>query len=299
MAGTQPQADGSTPGGPPPAPPDGRSDGSVDPDGGGRSRGWWWLLVVAAVAVVVLLVVRPWEPAEPTPTPTTPPATSAEPEPPSPTPTVTVVPPAAEAVFDATTLEGLFVTTEDLESDVPAASDGIERSDGGGMVWGIPPGSSIDPAVCTTAVTVVAEAPPAFGGRVYANDRMTFVQDAAVLADPATARQAFAQLVTTVDACPTYAQVNPGMDGATWTADAAIEGQGVYPSIIQSVVHSAEGRDVPTYRGHMLVGNAIVTWTASALDDADQQDALATLGDPESLTTMVQLRAQEAVLALG
>ncbi|NKY40217.1 sensor domain-containing protein [Cellulomonas septica] len=291
MAGTQPQADGTAPDS---GPPDGSTWG---PPPERRSRGWWWLLVGAVVVAVVLLVVRPWASAAPAPTPSADSTTTGTS--PTPSPTVSVVPPADEAVFDATTLGSLFVTDADLEADVPAARDGIERTDTGEMVWGLPEGSSVDPASCTTAVTVVAEPPPAYGGRIWANDAMTFVQQVTVLPDPATARQAFAQLVTTVDACPTYSQVNPGVDGATWTADAAIEGQGVYPSIVQPVVHTAEGDDVPAYRGHLLVGNTIVTWTASALADADAQAALDTLGEPESLDTMVQQRAQKAVLGLG
>ena len=117
--------------------------------------------------------------------------------------------------------------------------------------------------------------------------------------DPAAAREAFRALVTTVDACPEYSQVNPDVDGATWTAEPAIEGQGVYPSIVQEITHSAEGSEVPGYRGHMLVGNAIVTWTAEALADGDRDAALATLGDAASLSAMVQDRAQAAVRSLG
>lgn len=296
MAGTQPQADGTAPDG---GPPDRPSEGT-DPRAR-RSRGWWWLLAVAAVAVVVLLVVRPWAGAAPVPAPSGDSSTTAASSPPSPSPspTVSVVPPAEEAVFDATTLESLFVTTADLETDVPAARPGMERLDQGQMVWGLPEGSTIEPPSCTTAVTVVAEPPAAYGGRYWANDATTFEQHVTVLPDPATARQAFAQLVTTVDACPTYSQVNPGIDGGTITADAAIEGQGVYPSIVQPIVQTAEGNEIPAYLGHLLVGNAIVTWTASALAGGDAQGALDTLGDPETLDTMVQHRAQEAVLALG
>lgn len=297
MAGTMPQPDGTTPDAAPPRGALGGPGSGAPPPQDRRSRGWWWLLVVAVVVAVVLLVVRPWASAAPVPEPSTGSTTTGAT--PTPSPTVSVVPPADQAVFDAATLGSLFVTDVDLETDVPAARDGIERTDTGEMVWGLPEGSSVDPASCTPAVTVVAQPPAAYGGRIWANDAMTFVQQVSVLPDPASARQAFAQLVTTVDACPTYSQVNPGVDGAAWTADAAIEGQGVYPSIVQPVVHAAEGDEVPAYRGHLLVGNTIVTWTASALAGGDTQDALDTLGDPESLDTMVQHRAQEAVLALG
>ena len=107
-----------------------------------------------------------------------------------------------------------------------------------------------------------------------------------------------APLVTTVDACPEYQQVNPDVDSPTWKAEPAIEGQGVYPSIVQEITHSAEGADVPGYRGHMLVGNTIVTWTAEAYGDGDRDVALATLGDAASLSAMVQDRAQAAVRSL-
>ena len=100
-----------------------------------------------------------------------------------------------------------------------------------------------------------------------------------LLPDPAAAREAFRELVTTVDACPKYSQVNAGVDGATWTAQPAIEGQGVYPSIVQEIT-LRRGHDAPAYRGHMLVGNTIVTWTAESRATIDQDAALATLGDP-------------------
>ncbi|AEE46818.1 sensor domain-containing protein [Cellulomonas fimi] len=278
MAGTEPH------GGPTP-------DGSPAP-----RRRWWWFVAAVVVIAVVLLVARPWA-AEPAPTVTAlPPATDVTAVP---SPTVSVVPPAQDAVFDASTVELLLVTADDVRASVPAARDGIDRTDGGEVVWGLPPGSSVDPAACTTAVTAVAQPPAAFAARVYANDAVVLSQQAAALPDPASARQAFADLVTTVDACPSYAQVNPGTDGGSWTGAPAIEGQGVYPSIVQDVVHTAEGDDVPAYRGHMLVGNVIVSWTASALADASPADALATLGDAESLTAMVQHRAQDAVRSLG
>ena len=49
----------------------------------------------------------------------------------------------------------------------------------------------------------------------------------------------------------------------------------------------------------MLVGNTIVSWTAQALSTGPPETSLATLGDPESLSAMVQGRAQLAVRALG
>ena len=90
-----------------------------------------------------------------------------------------------------------------------------------------------------------------------------------------------------------------GVDGAQWTAQPAIEGQGVYPSVVLEIDRTVGGTTVAGYQGQMLVGNTIVSWTAHALSTAAQQAALATLGIPASLSAMVQGRAQLAVRALG
>ncbi|MDC7120970.1 sensor domain-containing protein [Cellulomonas fimi] len=292
MAGTEAYADGSVPGDGP-----GERGG---PAGSSRGRrGWWWLLVVAVAVVVVLLVVEPWaSEGEPSPT-TTPSTSSASTAAPTPTPTVSVVPPAEDAVFDATTLDGLLLTVGDLEAGVPLAADGIERTDDGTIAWGLPEGLTVTPPGCALPETVVAEPPAAFGARRWANDAVEVTQEVAVLPDPATARQAFAELVTTVDACPGYEVFAPGSDGAGITADAAIEGQGVYPSIVQPLSLFVEGNGRAMYRGYVLVGNAIVSWSVATQSDTDPQEELDSLGEPEALDTMVQQRAQEAVLALG
>lgn len=275
-----------------------------EPQAGGpvRSRrGWWWLLfAVLALALVTVLVAQPWEPVETEPTPSVtvtppPPETTA---PTLPSPSVSVGPPGADAVFDATTAAGLFVTSEDLVNDVPAAKPGVQPLLTTGT-WGLPPGSSIVPDQCVTAVTVVEQAPTWYDTRMWGNTDFTFDQEIVMLPDPAAAREAFRELVTTVDACPKYTQVDNGVDRATWTADPAIEGQGVYPSIVQEITHAAAGVNAPSYRGHMLVGNTIVTWTAESLATGDADAALATLGDPTTLSAMVQERAQSAVQALG
>lgn len=272
--------------------------------GSGRPRRvWWWLLVaVLVIAAVTAVAVRPWEPVEteppptatltevPTVVPTTPSAPSSS------SPTV----PGADAVFDATTAPALFVSSDDLLAEVPAAEPGVEQQiTSGQLPWGLPVGSTIEPPTCTVAVTVVATAPAWYDALLWGNETLSFEQEVLLLADPTAARDAFRELVTTVDACPTYSQLNPGMDGATWTAEPAIEGQGVFPSIVQEMTHTAEGSDVPGYRGHTLVGNAIVTWTAEALTAGGRQEALTTLGDPTSLSAMVQDQAQAAVKALG
>ena len=284
------------------APPGGPASGTA-PASGRRRTGWWWLLVaVLAVGLVTALVAQPWAPVETEPVPL--PTVTGTPSPqPTAVPSATspsVAPPGADAVFDATTAPTLFITTDDLLADVPAAEPEVDLQITSGMLsWGLPIGSTVDPAACTTALTVVATAPPWYDAMLWGNDTLSFEQEVILFADPAAAREAFRQLVTTVDACPEYRQVNPGVDGATWTAEPALEGQGVYPSIVQEVTHTAEGSDVPGYRGHMLVGNTIVTWTAEALTSGDRDAALATLGDPDSLSGMVQTRAQSAVRSLG
>ena len=279
------------------------SGSTPPPDVGARpSRaGWWWLLVgVLAIALVTALVAQPWAPVETEPTPTvtvTVPEPTAEPTTQSPS----VPPPGSDAVFDASTAPGLFVTSEELLADVPAAEPEVQqRITSGQLPWGLqPPGATVDPPQCTVAVTVVASPPAWFDAQAWGNDTLFFEQEIVLLPDPAAARDAFRTLVTTVDACPEYSQVNPGIDGATWAAEPAIEGQGVYPSIVQEITLSSEGSEIPGYRGHMLVGNTIVTWTAEALAPVDPEEARATLGDAASLSTMVQDRAQAAVRSLG
>ncbi|GEL95503.1 sensor domain-containing protein [Cellulomonas composti] len=279
---------------------------------------WWWALVVVLLAGVLLLVVQPWSPHEtepvlptdsgtvsirPSPTPPYPPTPSPTPTP-TPTPTGPEVP-GEDAVFDSATQARLFVREKRLMADVPAAKDGVEpRIVSGELDWGLPAGSSVLPARCTTAVTVVPEPPTGFDARSWGNDDMQFFQTVTRLPDAATARAAFRDLVSTLDGCPRYEQVNPSTDGASWVAEPAIEGQGVYPSVVAQRVQSAEGHATPQYEGHMLVGNVIVSWTASAAgapadEDLDVPGQLATLGSAESLSLMVQDRAQAAVAALG
>lgn len=282
----------------------------VDPGTGGGPqggtpprprRGWWWLLfALLALALVTALVSQPWEPVVTEPAPSTTVTVPSPTTPSTPSPSVSIGPPGADAVFDPTTAAPLFVTPEELATDVPAAEPGVQPLiTSGQRTWGLPAGSTVDPAECLTAVTVVATPPSWFDTRLWGNSAMSFEQEVILLPDPAAAREAFRELVTTVDACPKYSQVNEGIDGATWTAEPAIEGQGVYPSIVQEITQSAEGTSQPAYRGHMLVGNAIVTWTAESLATIDPDAALATLGDPTSLSAMVQGRAQTAVQALG
>jgi len=263
------------------------------------------LVAVTAIALVTFLVAQPWTPVETEPSPTvTSVPTASVPAVPSATPSVSVEPPGADAMFDASTAPGLFVTESDLVADVPAASSGVEpRIVAGSLPWGLTDGAQVEPDSCALAVTVVATPPTWFDARSWFNDAMEFQQEVVLLPDPAAARDAFRELVTTVDACPEYTYAAPDFEGAQVTADPAIEGQGVYPSIVLQQSILVEGNAVPGYAGHMLVGNTIVSWTAQATagteTDADTDAALATLGDPESLSAMVQDRAQLAVRALG
>ena len=295
MTGTEPQE----PGDPAPA-------GSL----------WWWALATIVVVGVLLLVVQPWSPHETEPVlptsaaPATTPAPTASSDLPSASPTPSPSPtpppvPGADAVFDDTTQKQLFVRPKDLVAAVPAAKDGVDvQIRSGELPWGLPEGSTVNPARCTTAVTVVPTPPDGFDARGWGNDAMQYVQTITRLPDAAAAQAAFRDLVVTLDGCPEYEQVNPGIDGASWTAEPAIEGQGVYPSVVVQLLHSAEGQRTPQYEGHLLVGNVIVTWTASATgagpdEDLDVPGELATLGTPESLSQLAQDRAQQAVAALG
>lgn len=265
----------------------------------------WWLLGLALLvvgALVATLLVRALQGSSTTsPTPTLPPppatpTTSASSATPAPTPSVT--PPAAE--FDDGSAAALFVTPGELQAAVPAAAPGVKPGiTAGQLAWGLPEGSTVDPAACTVAVTVVRDAPRFFDARSWFNDDVNYQQEVLLLKDADAARTAFGELVNTLDSCTTYSQANPGIDGATWTAQPALEGPGLYPSIVQEVTQTAEGNDFPTYEGHLLVGNAIVSWTAVSLATVGHQAALATLGDPESLDALVQQRALTAVQSLA
>jgi hypothetical protein len=256
------------------------------------SRWWWLLVVVLLIGGLVLLVLEPWSGIE------TEPALTGTHSPPStvggPSPTSTL--PGADVQFDAQSLATLFVTPNDLVANVPAAGSGVSPIVTSGQVgWGLPVGSAVAPADCVTATTVVPSAPPAFDARSWGNSGFQFQQQVTVLASPADAQAAFRALVTTIDACPSYAITDAAGSVDTWVAKPAIEGQGTYPSIVQEITH---GTGVPGYRGQMLVGNAIVTWTATALGNGDPTALLATLGDGLSLSTMVQEQARSAVAAM-
>jgi hypothetical protein len=260
--------------------------------------------VVAVVAGLALLVVQPWEgiETEPLVTGTHAPESSSPTRTAVPTPTPSestqVPPPGTDATFDADTLAALFVTPDQLVAVVPAAAPAVLPGiTAGELTWGLPTGTSVSPASCTTAVTVTSRAPASFDARSWTNTGFAFEQSVTLLATPDAAQSAFSALVTTIDACADFTVVTAAGGVDPWHAEPAIEGQGVYPSIVQQVVRGQER--VPGFHGQMLVGNAIVTWTASALGGSDEDAALATLGDPMMLSAMVQKQAVGAVGSLG
>lgn len=296
-----------------------RSDAPSQVDGtgdlgarGGPVRGWLVALIVLVVVlglalVAVLLVWAPWRTVEPVPVPVPElSSTSVAPAPPpapSPPPDATGTPvavPGADAVFDATTAATLFTTPADVEGLVPGAASGVRRGvEPGSRAWGLPTGSVIEPASCTVAVTTVQNPPSYHDATSWVNDDVTIEQDVVLLLDGAAARAAFRALVTTVDGCPRYAQVGPDGDGPSWTAEPALEGQGVFPAIVHDVRKRVGGDTFEQTSGHVLVGNAIMTWTATARTADDREQARAVLGEPADLAGMVERRALAAVRGLS
>lgn len=273
-----------------------------------RRRTWpWWVVVVVVVLAGAIASTQPWTAVRPpdatagqtsAASTATGGATTTDGATPSPTPAATARP--QPPVFDATTLALLFVSPEDLVGSIPAAAAGLAPAIiSGQLAWGLPAGSTIEPATCVVASTVVAEPPAAFDARSWSGTAVGFMQRVTVLPDVPSAEAAFRLLVTTVDACPVYSQVNPGTDGSTTTASPATEAQGVYPSLVQRTELSAVGVVEPQLHGHMLVGNAIVTWTASALPQNGAQADASVLGSGARIDAMIQEVAARAAAALG
>ena len=284
------------------------SGGAAAANGHPRRRTWpWWIVATVVVLAGAIASTQPWTAVRPpdasagrtsvTPTPGGD-ATSTGGATPSPTPAATARP--QPPVFDATTFALLFVSSEDLVGTIPAAAAGLVPAiTSGQLAWGLPAGSTIEPATCTVASTVVAEPPAAFDARSWSGTAIELVQKVTVLPDVPSAEAAFRLLVTTVDACPAYSQVNPGVGSSTTTASPATEAQGVYPSLVQRTELSTGGVVGPQPHGHMLVGNAIVTWTASALLQNGAQADASVLGSGARIDAMFQAVAARAASALG
>lgn len=276
-------------------------------------RPWWWAFLAVGVLAIALIVWQPWGGASPAAAPTgSPRPTSTEPSvapslvpPPlstlKPDPSLTSTsntvtrPPAPgqDTVFDATSAGALFVTTEQIAGALPSSVGAIAPSAVAPPGWGLPPGGSIVPASCQVARTVVATAPPGYEARDWVGGTaFSLRQEVTLLATPTDARRAFASLVGTVDACATYTEVTPGVGVGRWVTLPAVEGDGLYPSIVQQVRFDQTATR-NGYRGHLLVGNAIVTWTAWTTDGID------TIGPPDSLAAIMQDRALAAVQAAG
>ncbi len=149
------------------------------------------------------------------------------------------------------------------------------------------------PASCQVARTVVAQPPTGYEARDWAGDAVTFRQEVTLMDAATAAHGAFATLVGTVDACAQYTEVDPVTGAGRWTTQPAVQGQGLYPSLVQQVTFDGPVTTTNGYRGHLLVGNAIVTWTVWTTDAAD------TLGPPDGLAGIVQDRALAAVRAAG
>jgi hypothetical protein len=273
-----------------------------------RRPSWpWWIVAVVVVLGGAVASTQPWAAVRPpgasdaqtTVGPTTGgDASSTAGATPSPTPAATARP--QPPVFDATTLALLFVSPEELVGAIPAAAAGLAPAiTSGQLAWGLPAGSTIEPATCAVASTVVADPPAAFDARSWSGTAVELVQKVTVLPDVPSAEAAFRLLVTTVDACPTYSQVNPGVGSSTTTASPATEAQGVYPSLVQRTELSTGGVVEPQLHGHMLVGNAIVTWTAIALPQSGAQADASVLGSGARIDAMFQGVAARAASALG
>ena len=277
-----------------------------------RSRArWWWLVAVLVVLAVVLAVWRTWAAAPPIALPTgsstaaeVPSTGGTSPGPsPSALPSQSVTstsnvepvptPPGQETVFDAAGAQALFVTADQIAGALPSGLGPLVASVAPSPNWGLPAGGAVIPASCLAARTVVATPPTGYLARDWVGQKVTFRQEVTLLDTPVAARHAFATLVGTVDACAQYTEVDPVTGPGRWTTQPAVQGQGLYPSLVQQVTFEGPTATTNGYRGHLLVGNAVVTWTLWTTND------VATLGSPDALAGTVQDRVLAAVRAAG
>lgn len=259
-----------------------------------RARRWpaWVAGALLVLAGASTLAARPWASAEPLPFPSPPLTASTEPA----TALPSVLPTVVAPQFDATTATGLFLTRPELEDTLPS-EDALSASPVLPWAWGIPEGSRVEPARCTVARTVVTTPPVAYHVRGWNGGAVQVRQEVLVVADQAAAADAFRTLVVTLDSCPEYAQLGPGT-GASWVGEPAAESRGRFPSLWQELRRTAEGTTTPGYRGHLLVGNAIVTWSVEVVGDVDPGDVESRAGEGAALDELVQRRAAQAVAEL-
>lgn len=278
-----------------------------DDQGRARPRVRWWPLLIGAVVVLaaVLVAWRPWADGAPAvgaptgsagaPTPS-PFPTELTPDPDVTSPAdgqVLPTAPGAGTVFDVAAAQELFVSAEQIAGALPSDAPTLAPTKDPAPRWGLPNGATVVPARCLVARTVVTAKPAGYMARSWAGGDLTYRQEVTLLPGAEQARHAFATLVGTVDACAQYTEVDPGGGQGRWTTQPAIEGQGLYPSIVQAVTLEQKTATTNGYRGHLLVGNAIVTWTAWSTGSADA------LGQPDDLSAILQDRALAAVRAAG
>jgi len=290
-----------------------------------HSSWWWWLVLVALV--VALLIWRPWsrspslaaataspapdasasQPASSTPAPS-----ASFPSPPAPSPTLSLppvpsptadatstsnavappTPPGTDLTFDGTGAQQLFVTADELAGALPAVGDFVASTQPTDT-WGLPAGAIVTPAACQVARTVVLTPPLGYQVRAWSGNAVTFQQEVTLLAEPASAQRAFATLVSTVDECAQFTETDLVTGDASWLTQPAVEGAGAYPSIVQQVALTTTSGTTTGYRGHLLVGNAIVTWTLWSPNGVDA------LGLTDGLSGIVQNQALAAAQAAG
>lgn len=261
-----------------------------------RSPRWWWGVAAIVALLAGVLLIRVWGNGGGSALPSV-----ADSEASLLTPGLSPV--AGAPLFDVADLDSLFVTAATLEEAVPAAADGVEevrtgQPGQGGAGGGLAEGESVAPASCTAAAAVVEAPPVAHDERSWGNARLVFTQEVALLESVAAAEQAFRTLVTVVDACPEYVLLGPSGE-TTVVAAPAIEDQGFFPSLAQAVDVAAPGAEPQAqFRGHLLVGNVIVTWTASVDAGDDPAGERQQLGTEAGLDAMMQEQVRAAASAL-
>ena len=219
------------------------------------------------IGAAVVVYAAPWD------------ATPAPPATPSPTPTPTPDPsPPTGPLFDATTMDNLFLPVETLTGIAPALGDL-------GNTWSldewndIPDGAEFLPeARCKPAMTIVYEAPSEYAHRGHG----AFSQEIVLLADREAASEAFADLADALETCDGWAVDLGETHGAWWAIDEATRGAEGFSSIRVTGVMQGEGHESPWIEVDALIGNAILrigavytdTSPASANADAAALEAM-------------------------